>query len=619
MARRSFRTIHNRLFLLFLFCMLGLLLMVSFIYYQRATEQTRDKMTEAAEKNISQTAGLFDLYLKGYDSVTKTLNSNNELMRLLQNGGTDDPVLSVNYERRITDILGSVFFSRDDIVGIHVMTYAGKVYSFERKMGAARQEFVQEDWYRILKETSGEMKWLGVFPHSLMSEGHMEPVFSFGRQLYELNTLKRVGIVLIETDAGPILEALSNAKLGAGSSVSIWGQDGRVIVSTGTDREHDEPLREAPEAPQKDGEVRIAHEKKSLVVAAKVKMTGWTIGLRAPKEEINLELRQTQQFLLTVVAALVIVSTLLATFVSRSFSNPFKRLIQQMKKVETGNFKGSVDVNSYEELNILVASFNRMVGRMDELVERIKLASTSEKNAQLQALQSQVNPHFLYNTLDMIYWMLDERENDRLGRVILALSQMFRYSSEWEEGAQSTLAAELEQMRHYLTIIEIRLSGRIRVEIAADPAWLEAPLPKMTLQPIIENAVKYGIEPLSGSGALRVYTRVAGPELQLVVEDSGAGMDETRLARLRASLQAEEDGERTAEAGRKGIGLQNVHRRIRLMFGEPYGLRIDSAEGSGTTVVVAIPRTWRSGTDSTEGAQSLRSEAASLAGKERDR
>ncbi|GIQ65657.1 hypothetical protein PACILC2_42250 [Paenibacillus cisolokensis] len=100
--------------------------------------------------------------MKGYDSVTKTLNSNNELMRLLQNGGTDDPVLSVNYERRITDILGSVFFSRDDIVGIHVMTYAGKVYSFERKMGAARQEFAQEDWYRILKETSGEMKWLGV-------------------------------------------------------------------------------------------------------------------------------------------------------------------------------------------------------------------------------------------------------------------------------------------------------------------------------------------------------------------------------------------------------------------------------------------------------------------------
>src|SRR5690606_10134560 len=141
--------------------------------------------------------------------------------------------------------------------------------------------------------------------------------------------------------------------------------------------------------------------------------------------------------LITLALILIVAATVLATFVSRSFSSPFKRLIQQMKMVELGNFKGEVQVRSYYEINVLVGSFNRMVQQMDVLIERIKLASISEKNAQLQALQSQVNPHFLFNTLDMIYWMLDERENDRLGRVILALSRIFRYSSDWEEASKA--------------------------------------------------------------------------------------------------------------------------------------------------------------------------------------
>jgi len=256
-----------------------------------------------------------------------------------------------------------------------------------------------------------------------------------------------------------------------------------------------------------------------------------------------------------------------------------------------------VNVKSYQEINILVASFNQMVNRMDDLIERIKLSSISEKHAQLQALQTQVNPHFLYNTLDMIYWMLDERENDRLGKVVLALSHMFRYSSHWDESTAGTLREELQQISHYLTIIGIRLGGRLTTEIQVDERWLDARIPQMTLQPIIENAVKHGLEPLERQGILRVYTTSSERALHMVIEDNGTGMDAEKIRTWEESLAgtrglANGNGIADSITGmqtKPGIGLINLHRRIQLMFGDAYGVSVASKSNEGTTVTVSIP------------------------------
>lgn len=594
--RKRFQSIHGRLFLIFLFSMLGLLLVVSLVYYQRATEQIRDKVGVIAEKNISQTVGLFELLLKGYDSVTKSLNSNNELMQLLQQktpAGSPE-VSSVNRERQITDILGAIFYSRSDIVGIHVISSQGKVYSFDRSIGSSTRDYKKTDWYAELQKSRGDMRWLGVYPTAPLSGGIDSPVFVFGRQLFELSTMKSVGYVLIETEEDPILSALSNASIGPGSSVVIRDSAGNVIVRTRpeVDGTETEALPADWPGTLKKGEVAVHDRKDALLTAARIGTADWTVIGVTPKRDLKLELKQTQRFLLTVVILLVVAATALATLVSRSFSSPFKRLIQQMKQVELGNFQGRVRVHSYQELNVLVGSFNRMVHQIEDLIEREKLSSISEKNAQLQALQSQVNPHFLFNTLDMIYWMLDERENDRLGSLILALSRIFRYSSDWEEASRAPLRLELEQLRHYLTIIETRLGGRVNTKIEVEDRWLGAQVPKMILQPIVENAVKYGLEPLSREGTLRIRSAETADALVIVVEDNGVGMDEETLVRVRRSLGAGgvAPGLREDAAGRRGIGLANVHRRIVLMYGERFGLQIESERERGTKIWASFPK-----------------------------
>ncbi len=578
--RNSFHSIHHRLFLLFLFCMSSILLIVSLLYYNRTTVQFHEKISDLSQKNVAQTADLFSLLYKGYDSLSKSLSNNFELIRLINETSTEPAVAYIN-EQTITNILGAIFYSRDDLVGIHVITDKGKIYNYGNYMNVVDPEYMKEDWYHQLQASSGKMVWLGVYEHSLIDQVEDSPVFAFGRQIYDLNEHKPIGIVLYEMNPKPVLDALDNVKLGEHSQVYLMSQDGR-FVSSAEDQEPD--LTQLPSL-QNSQNVVVEQTANRLLVASKLSFSGWWVLSITPNRDLNVELVEMKRYLFIVFSILVLVSTLIASIVSRTISLPLKKVIREMKQVEIGNFRGMVNVSSYQEINILVASFNRMVRRIEELIERVKLSSVSEKNAELHALQSQVNPHFLYNTLDMIYWMLDEEGNEQLGELVLSLSSMFRYSSHWEVDVEVTLREELEQIGHYLNIISIRLEGRLRIEINIDERWLEVRLPKMTVQPVIENAVKHGLESLDRQGILKVSILEETGVLNIIVQDNGKGMDAEKLNALVESL----DRPTTKENGKMGIGLQNLHRRLQHMFGESYGLVIRSLPVEGTEVSIMLP------------------------------
>lgn len=578
--RNSFHSIHHRLFLLFLFCMSSILLIVSLLYYNRTTVQFHEKISDLSQKNVAQTADLFSLLYKGYDSLSKSLSNNFELIRLI-NETSNEPAVAYINEQTITNILGAIFYSRDDLVGIHVITDKGKIYNYGNYMNVVDPDYMKEDWYHQLQASSGKMVWLGVYEHSLIDQVEDSPVFAFGRQIYDLNEHKPIGIVLYETNPKPVLDALDNVKLGEHSQVYLMSQDGR-FVSSAEDQEPD--LTQLPSL-QNSQNVVVEQTANRLLVASKLSFSGWWVLSITPNRDLNVELVEMKRYLFIVFSILVLVSTLIASIVSRTISLPLKKVIREMKQVEIGNFRGMVNVSSYQEINILVASFNRMVRRIEELIERVKLSSVSEKNAELHALQSQVNPHFLYNTLDMIYWMLDEEGNEQLGELVLSLSSMFRYSSHWEVDVEVTLREELEQIGHYLNIISIRLEGRLRIEINIDERWLEVRLPKMTVQPVIENAVKHGLESLNRQGILKVSILEETGVLNIVVQDNGKGMDAEKLNALVESL----DRPSTKENGKMGIGLQNLHQRLQHMFGESYGLVIRSLPGEGTEVAIVLP------------------------------
>jgi two-component system sensor histidine kinase YesM len=592
--RRGFKnSIQTRLFLLFLVSMTGILLIVSVLFYNRTTAEYQAKVSDLSQKNSSQTVALFDLLLKGFDSLSKSISNNTDIIRLLSQKSVNPSVDYIN-ERSITNMIGAIYYSRDDLVGIHVLSLEGKVFNYGDKMTVVDPLFANMDWYKQIKTSAGRMVWVGVYTHSVIDTAQAKPVFAFGRLIYDLDQHKPIGIVLVETQPQAILSALDNLQLGKNSDAFILTETGGIVNSTS-----------GLLPPGIDGQ-SLAIEKegahyfgKDLIVTSKIPFAGWTIMSRTPIKDLNVELERTKRYLIVMFAILIILSILIATFVSRSISSPLRRIVREMRQVETGNFNRVLNIVSYEEIGQLVESFNHMVEQIAELIERVKISSISEKNAELQALQSQVNPHFLYNTFDMIYWLLDENGNDKLGDVVLSLSHMFRYSSHWED--EVTLREEVEQISHYLNIIKMRLQGRLTIEIDIDEQWMAVRMPKMTLQPIIENAVKHGLEPLGRPGKLRLAASRTEENLTITVSDNGVGMTVERLAKLRKSLllepaiglrkmSNEQDALVTSQPQRGGgIGLSNLQRRLRYMFGEEYGLSVDSTIKDGTFVRIKLP------------------------------
>ncbi|WP_058831356.1 sensor histidine kinase [Paenibacillus polymyxa] len=583
---RRFQSIQYRLFVLFLLSMSSIVLAVSLLFYNRTAVQFHDKISELARKNVSQTAGLFELLLDSYNSLSKSISNNMDLVRLLTTDHSDLPAVNYINERTITNILGAIYYSREDLIGIHVITDTGKVYNYGNYMNVIDTHYEHTEWYREIRRSAGKIAWLGVYPHSVIDQVETRPVFAFGRQLYDLDEHKPIGIVLFEAEPRSVLSALHNLRLSTNSQVYLLGHENRIVSATSSDPPPD--LRNLQEqVPEED--VIVDRNNEKVVIASKLPFADWSVISVTTSEDLNVELAQNQRYLFIVAPILIMVSALIASIVSRSISHPLKRVIREMKRVETGNFRHTVNIESYEEINQLATSFNHMVRQIAELIELVRISSVSEKNAELHALQTQVNPHFLYNTLDMIYWMLDEKGQDQLGEVVLSLSHMFRYSSHWEEGADVSLREEVEQVGHYLTIIQARLEGRVSVDVNIEEQWLDIRLPKMTLQPLIENAVKHGLEPLHADtgGKLLVRAEEYGGVLSLHIIDNGVGMEYERWEVVQVALA--EPGKQAGSGQAGGIGLQNLNLRLRHMFGEEYGLRISSTPGAGTTVTVSVP------------------------------
>ena len=252
-----------------------------------------------------------------------------------------------------------------------------------------------------------------------------------------------------------------------------------------------------------------------------------------------------------------------------------------MKKVEAGDFDIQVESKTHDEIGMLIQSFNYMVSRLRQLIMEVYQQKLAQKNAELTALQAQINPHFLYNTLDSINWMLIEKGEWEISDVVVSLGDILKYSLHGEE-MLVLFEEELKYIESYLCIQKNRLEDRLTVQIEIDEEAKLCFVPKLILQPIVENAILHGIEKKKEMGRIQIQAIVREGTLEIRVTDDGIGMQPDRLMRFRESIMSD-------EISGKHIGMRNVHRRIQLHFGEAYGLKIDSEWQKGTTVTILLP------------------------------
>lgn len=282
------------------------------------------------------------------------------------------------------------------------------------------------------------------------------------------------------------------------------------------------------------------------------------------------------------IAVLIAVVAVSAVMIVSGILQPIRQLNSVTEKIAQGDFNARAQVNSDDEVAELAVSFNKMAGNMQSLIDKVKEDERKMRKADLRLLQEQIQPHFLYNTLDTIVWLIESNEPDEAVTMVVTLSDFFReILSKGKEFI--SIKEEEKHISSYLQIQEMRYRDILEYDIQLDQVIYKYQILKLTLQPVVENALYHGIKYKRAKGCIHIHGEKEGDIIRLTVRDDGVGMDEEELAQLRQQI------EKPCQETEKGFELANVNERIHMYFGYEYGMKIESEKGKGTTVEIVIP------------------------------
>lgn len=300
------------------------------------------------------------------------------------------------------------------------------------------------------------------------------------------------------------------------------------------------------------------------------------------KEELERNVATALRISIFIIAAAILASLLLSSMAVQSITRPIRKLCNQTKKVARGDFTAKTKIDTVDEIAVLTDSFNVMTAEIGSLVEDIKKQEENLRLTESKLLQAQINPHFLYNTLDTIVWLAEAKETKEVVSMVTTLSEFFRTTL--SKGKDYiTIKEEEEHIRSYLRIQQFRYQDIMEYEIDIAPELHQYKIPKLTLQPLVENALYHGIKKKRGKGLIRITGWKEGMHIYLEVADDGIGMNMYALERLRRSIAGV--GE---EMGSGGFGLANVNQRLQYYYGAEYGVFFESEENKGTKATVII-------------------------------
>ncbi len=392
-------------------------------------------------------------------------------------------------------------------------------------------------------------------------------VITFCRVLLDMNELpaKEVpaGILLIDVPYSFLENAFSQFDWSLYGTLYVKATDGSVIYSTGD----------------------IENKNSDMVLRSTLQRTGWEIVFKLDPRALLKGVYTLQGFAFVMIAISALGAIGLAIFCSQRLALPIKQLLNQMKKVKKGDLTAHIETHRTDELGELEQGFNQMVVDLNAYIDRSFLARLKQQEAEMNELKMQIHPHFLYNTLEVIRMSALEKNDEDTADMIKALAKLLKYIiSELKD--QVPLKYEIEMVRDYINLVSLRY-GQIHFNTKVSPDLLNCPVPKLVLQPLIENAVQHGLRP-KGGGSIQLTVETSHGNLVFTIMDDGVGMDGPQKTRLEELMASQSIGEKT-ETGWDSIGLKNVNDRVLLAYGKGFGLSFDSIPGVGTAVILTIP------------------------------
>ncbi|MBD2846304.1 sensor histidine kinase [Paenibacillus sp. IB182496] len=582
--------LYARLLLSFLVAILVPAALVGLFSYRKVSEAIEEEVSGSVRQTIAQANRNLSLRFAQGEELSTIVYVNSDVQRILSRQTPATWAQLQDDVRELRAILSNLTGYRQSY---RIRLYYRDVGQFPDSMDVAELQALslldEAPGYREAMQRDAGMQWSAA---SMPPDAGGEPEVTLFRRLRSMADERELGAIAVSLPERSIWEVVGDVRIGKTGFVFLMDERGRIVShhnKTLLGRDYSAKPYAARIMEGEGGDFRTTVGGRShLFVYETIAGTPWKLVGFVPTGELRERIAGIK--VAAIISALVGfgLAILYSIYISGRLARRIGTLTKAMRRLESGNLGTQLRLGSgrTDEITQLYGHFNRMSAELQAQVVTIHTTNEKMRAAELKALQHQINPHFLYNTLDAINWMAATRYNARdISTMVTALAQLFRLSLN-KANELTTVAHELEHVRCYVTIQQVRFDSAFKQEVTVESGLERAPMIKLILQPLVENAIQHGFADLDEPGRIAIGVRRHGHELRIDVTDNGTGCD---AARLNAMLDGAEP---FAAQERGGYGLHNVNERIKLYAGSAYGLRFYSGEGggtSGTRVQVRLP------------------------------
>ena len=539
-----------------------------------------ENSSEYTHTIIQQMNQNIDSYIDYMENIAYLISSNEDVQDYLFDEKIDN-----EGRYRILNQLQTILDSRSDIRNVGIISKNGRMLINDGSKSVNQDlDLNTQEWYATaLEKPNGPILTSSHVQHII--SGERPWVITLSRGIRDRSgSGEKEGVFFIDLNYSAISELCDQSTVGTKGYAFILDAKGNIVYHPQQQQLYNELQTENISLIMDTDEDTVltgTGNDGKLYSISRSEKTGWTVVDCTNVKELLSKSRQAQSVYVLTAIILVIVALLFSRFMARSITLPIQKLRDSMKKVQEGDFSVSdVVVDSKNEIGSLTKSFDVMTHRIHELMEQNVHEQEEKRKSELKALQSQINPHFLYNTLDSIIWMSEGKKNEEVVLMTASLARLLRQSISNEDEVVP-IANEVEYARGYLTIQKMRYKDKLEFQIEVDSSILYIPLIKLVLQPIIENAIYHGLKYKESKGLLIVKGFMKDGNAVLQVIDDGVGMDEETLAHIYDKHKVNYHS--------NGVGVYNVQKRLKLYYGEDYGITYTSELGKGTTATITIP------------------------------